>query len=171
MFAMMLKQKNWQVTVIEKSKITGGGVRTFWHGGHPFTFGPRHFIGPENSMPAFEFLNKIIPMRHLKKMNYSYQAKDDFFAHYPIHIEDIKKLSDSEKIFKELDALPEESKASNFEDFWSISIGSPTLKPVLADLSEETIVEIQNKVRTNLPADEEGRITYSSFANAIKGIV
>jgi len=123
MFAMMLKQKNWQVTVIEKSKITGGGVRTFWHGGHPFTFGPRHFIGPENSMPAFEFLNKIIPMRHLKKMNYSYQAKDDFFAHYPIHIEDIKKHSDSEKIFKELDALPEESKASNFEDFWISRVG------------------------------------------------
>ena len=29
MFAMMLKEKNWQVTVVEKSKITGGGVRTF----------------------------------------------------------------------------------------------------------------------------------------------
>ena len=123
MFAMMLREKNWEVKVIEKSKITGGGVRTFWHGGHPFTFGPRHFIGPENSMPAFEFLNKIIPMRHLKKINYSYQAKDDFFAHYPMHIDDIKKLSDSEKIFKELDELPKESKASNFEDFWMSRVG------------------------------------------------
>ena len=44
--------------IIEKSKITGGGVRTFYHGGHPFTYGPRHFIGPEENMPAFEFLNK-----------------------------------------------------------------------------------------------------------------
>ncbi len=75
MFAMMLKEKNWQVTVVEKSKITGGGVRTFWHGGHPFTFGPRHFIGPETSRPAFDFLNKIIPMRYLKKINYMYLEK------------------------------------------------------------------------------------------------
>ena len=60
---------------------------------------------------------------------------------------------------------------TNFEEFWSTSIGSPSLKPVLADLSEETIVEIQNTVRNNLPADADGRITYSSFANAIKGIV
>ena len=92
MYAMMLKQKNWEVTVIEKAKLTGGGVRTFWHGGHPFTYGPRHFIGPEENMAAFEFLNKIVPMRHIKKINFSYQAKDDFFANYPMHIDDIKKL-------------------------------------------------------------------------------
>ena len=123
MFAMMLREKNWDVTVIEKAKLTGGGVRTFYHGGHPYTYGPRHFIGPEASMPAFEFLNKYVPMRHIKKKNYSYQAKDDFFAHYPMHIDDIKKLSDGEKILKELDNLPEESKTSNFEDFWISRVG------------------------------------------------
>ena len=105
MYAMILKQKNWDVTFIEKSKLTGGGVRTFWHGGHPFTYGPRHFIGPEENMPAFEFLNKIVPMRHIKKINLSYQAKDDFFANYPMHIDDIKKLSDSDKIIMELEQL------------------------------------------------------------------
>ena len=67
MFAMMLREKGWHVTVVEKSKITGGGVRTFYHGGHPFTYGPRHFIGPESSRPAYDFLNKIIPMRSLIK--------------------------------------------------------------------------------------------------------
>ena len=50
----------------DKANIAGGGVRTYYHGGHPFTFGPRHFIGPESNMPAFEFLNKIVPMRHIK---------------------------------------------------------------------------------------------------------
>jgi UDP-galactopyranose mutase len=123
MFSMMLREKNWEVTVVEKSKLSGGGVRTFYHGGHPYTYGPRHFIGPESSMPAFEFLNKYIPMRHIKKMNYSYQAKDDFFAHYPIHEDDIKKLSDANKIFDELKNLPEESKTSNFEDFWISRVG------------------------------------------------
>jgi UDP-galactopyranose mutase len=123
MFAMMLKQKNWDVTVIDKSSLTGGGVRTFYHGGHPYTYGPRHFIGPEENMPAFEFLNKIVPMRHLKKMNLSYQQKDDFFASYPMHEEDIKQLSDSEKIFAELENLPKETKANNFEDFWIGRVG------------------------------------------------
>jgi len=123
MFAMMLKEKNWHVTVVEKSKITGGGVRTFYHGGHPFTYGPRHFIGPESSRPAYDFLSKIVPMRYLKKKNYSYQQKDDFFAHYPMHEDDIKKLSDADKIFKELKSLPEESQASNYEDFWISKVG------------------------------------------------
>lgn len=123
MFAMMLREKNWDVKVIEKSKITGGGVRTFYHGGHPFTFGPRHFIGPETSMPAFEFLNKYVPMRKINKINLSYQASDDLFAHYPIHIDDVKKFKDSEKIFKELKEIPEESKSENFEDFWVKRVG------------------------------------------------
>ena len=123
MFAMMLRQKKWHVTIIEKSKIFGGGVRTFFHGGHPYTYGPRHFIGPEKNMPAFEFLNKIVPMRHLKKFNLSYQQKDDFFANYPMHIDDIKKLSDSKKIFSELDNLPKETKAKNFEEFWIGRVG------------------------------------------------
>ena len=62
-------------------------------------------------------------MRHLKKMNLSYQAKDDYFANYPMHVDDIKKLSDSEKIFKELDNLPESTKAKNYEEFWIGRVG------------------------------------------------
>ena len=117
MFAMMLKEKNWNVKVFDKSNLTGGGVRTFYHGGHPFTYGPRHFIGPESSIKAFEFLDKIVPMRHLKKMNLSYQQKDDFFANYPIFEEDLKKLSDSEQIFNELNNLPKETKAKNYDGY------------------------------------------------------
>ena len=29
MFAMMLKEKNWDVTLVDKSNQVGGGVRTF----------------------------------------------------------------------------------------------------------------------------------------------
>ena len=123
MFAMMLREKGWHVTVIEKAPITGGGVRTFFHGGHPFTYGPRHFIGPEENMPAFDFLSKYVPMRHIDKMNLSYQEKDDLFVSYPMHAEDIEKLSDADQIRKELDELPEETEASNFEEFWIGRVG------------------------------------------------
>ena len=78
---------------------------------------------PKSNMPAFEFLNKIVPMRHIKKINYSYQEKDDYFANYPMHLDDIKKLSDSEKIFNEIDNLPEETKSKNFEEFWIGRVG------------------------------------------------
>lgn len=123
MFAMMLKKKNWNVTVFDMAPIAGGGVRTFYHGGHPYTYGPRHFIGPDSNMEAFEFLNKIVPMRHIKKMNYSYQQEEDFFASYPMHIDDVKQFNNSNKIFAELDALPKETKSKNFEEFWIGRVG------------------------------------------------
>jgi UDP-galactopyranose mutase len=126
MFAMQLRENGWDVTVIERAGITGGGVRTFYHGGHPFTYGPRHFIGPEENRPAFEFLEKYVPMRHLDKMNLSYQEKDDLFVSYPVHEEDIDKLSDAAQIRAELGSLPEETQATNFEEFWIGRVG-PTL--------------------------------------------
>jgi UDP-galactopyranose mutase len=123
MFAMMLREKGWQVTVIEKAPITGGGVRTFYHGGHPFTYGPRHFIGPESSQPAFDFLTKYVPMRHLDKINLSYQDRDDAFYGYPMHADDIDKMPEAEQIKKELAELPEETVAANFEEFWIGRVG------------------------------------------------
>ena len=59
----------------------------------------------------------------------------------------------------------------NFEELWSTNALSPTLKPVLAELPENTISQLQNAVRERFPADAEGQITYSSHANAIKGLV
>ena len=43
--AHLLKKKypNWEITIIEANKELGAGVRTRWYGGHPYTFGPRHF--------------------------------------------------------------------------------------------------------------------------------
>ena len=29
---------------LKKSSSLGAGVRTQWYGGHPYTFGPRHFL-------------------------------------------------------------------------------------------------------------------------------
>jgi len=76
-YAYFCRQKGWDVTIVEKSALLGGGVRTYFHGGHPYTYGPRHFIAPETSRPAFDFLNAVIPMRMIDKINYSYQEPDD----------------------------------------------------------------------------------------------
>ena len=44
---------NWDITIIEKSSSLGAGVRTHWYGGHPYTFGPRHFLTKNEKV--FEF--------------------------------------------------------------------------------------------------------------------
>ena len=125
-YAYFLLQKGWQVTIVEQGPEIGGGVKTYFHGGHPFTYGPRHFIAPESSMPAFEFLNKIIPMRHIDKINYSYQETDDVFTTYPLHQDDIKLLSNSSQILEELKHLDSigEKQAKNFEEFWLGRVGN-----------------------------------------------
>ena len=51
---------NWDITIIEKSSSLGAGVRTQWYGGHPYTFGPRHFLTKNEKV--FEFLNKYCPL-------------------------------------------------------------------------------------------------------------
>ena len=36
--------KGYEILVVEKSAVLGGGCKTLTMGGHPYTFGPRHFI-------------------------------------------------------------------------------------------------------------------------------
>jgi UDP-galactopyranose mutase len=119
--AMLLKEKGWSVTVIDKAGFIGGGVRTFFHGGHPFTYGPRHFLSPYPE--AYEFLNKYVPLRHIKKINYTYVESDQAFYTYPIHEDDIDRMPEAKQIRKDLASLPEESYANNFEEFWIQRVG------------------------------------------------
>ena len=119
--AMLLRQRGWAVTVIDKAGFVGGGVRTFFHGGHPYTYGPRHFLSPYPE--AYEFLARYVPLRHIKKINYTFVEPDQAFYTYPIHADDIAKMPQAEQIRRELAALPEEAVAHNFEEFWTQRVG------------------------------------------------
>ena len=57
----------------------------------------------------------------------------------------------------------------NFADFWQATTDTGTLKPTLATMDATALAELQANVRTLLPADAQGRITYESRANAVKG--
>ena len=37
------KRSNWTFDIVESSGTIGGGVKTYFYGGHPYTYGPRHF--------------------------------------------------------------------------------------------------------------------------------
>ena len=60
---------------------------------------------------------------------------------------------------------------ADFDDFWAISMKSPSLGPAIAALAAGDVETLKNRVRARLPADAEGRITYGARANAVKGRV
>lgn len=136
----------WDTTVVEAAPFLGAGVRTQFYGGHPYTFGPRHFLTPWPHV--YEFLNTYVPMRRCADHQFlTYVSDDERFYSYPIHADDIPEMPEATQIENELSAvnmsaiqrldnqklsdmtrkdlgnLNNASLAKNFEEFWINSIG------------------------------------------------
>jgi len=115
----------WDVTLVEKAPVLGAGVRTYTWGGHPYTFGPRHFLTPFDHVR--EFLHKYVPLRPCADHEFlTYVERDDRFYHYPIHRDDIDEMPEKHEILAELDesAVVQGARdAKNFEEYWIASIG------------------------------------------------
>ena len=118
--ARMLSQiKSLKVTLIEKNSFLGAGVRTNFFGGHPYTFGPRHFL--THNKKVFDYLNKIIPMRLCKEHEFiTYVEQDNQFYNYPLNVADISKMPDKKKINKELKNRNNIKirNSKNMQDYW-----------------------------------------------------
>ncbi|HZL59503.1 MAG TPA: UDP-galactopyranose mutase [Stellaceae bacterium] len=115
----------WQTTLVETAAFLGGGCKTFYQGGHPYTFGPRHFL--TNMIHVYEYLNTYVPLRRCNEhLFWTYVEQDQRFYHYPIHIDDIRSMPDAAKVLAEMDAAPGPSGAANLKDYWINSVG-PTL--------------------------------------------
>ena len=113
---------NWDVTLVEKSGFVGAGVRTMWHGGHPHTYGPRHFLS--DNREVYDFLNKYCPLRDLSHKMITYVNQDDEFYHLPLNFEDINKMPDKKEIHKELDNLLKDRTSKNLEEYWVKNVGN-----------------------------------------------
>tara|TARA_B110000037_G_C17094820_1_gene495558 strand:+ start:45 stop:1217 length:1173 start_codon:yes stop_codon:yes gene_type:complete len=116
--------KNVDVTLVDKSADLGAGVRTNFYGGHPYTFGPRHFL--TQNVKVFNYLNKIVPMRSCGEHEFiTYVEQDNKFYNYPLHIKDLDKMPDKKKIKKELNSRNKLKikNSKNMEDYWINSIG------------------------------------------------
>ena len=124
---LLSEKKGWQVTLVETAPFLGGGVKTFFHGGHPYTYGPRHFLTREERL--FNFLNQYVPMRRIEheQSNFTYVERDGRFYNYPFHVDDIPLMPEKGQICAELAQAKEDvSGAPNFEEYIVGSIG-PTL--------------------------------------------
>jgi hypothetical protein len=60
----------------------------------------------------------------------------------------------------------------DFEDFWNSNVGTPnTVSKAVDSLSENEVEQLKELLREQLPTDEQGKISYMAYANAVKGVV
>jgi len=123
---ILSKNSNYEILLIEQGGHLGAGVRTLFHGGHPYTFGPRHFLTKKEWI--YEYLNSIVPMRRCKEHEFlTFIEQDKQFYNYPIHIDDIENMPENKIIKDELlkdTHKIEFDKISNLEDYWINSVGN-----------------------------------------------
>ncbi len=111
----------WDVTVVEANRFLGAGVRTSWYGGHPYTFGPRHFL--TQNQRVFDYLDAILPLRRMSHEFVTYVERDNAFYNYPIHKDDIALMPDRALIEAELGRVEGVHNAKNLEEYWIGSVG------------------------------------------------
>ena len=60
---------------------------------------------------------------------------------------------------------------ADFDDYWTIILGGPSVGPTLAAMAPEELALLKLRMRARLPVDANGRISYNARANAVKGRV
>lgn len=139
---------SWDVTLVEAAPFLGAGVRTTWWGGHPHTFGPRHFLTQNERV--YEFLNKYVSLRSCADHEFlTYVERDQQFYHYPIHKDDIGYMPNKDKIYKELEVVQGVADAKNLEDFWIGSVGKTLYEKMIKNYNKKMwMVEDNIKIDT-----------------------
>ena len=145
--ALALKEIK-DVTIVEASNQLGAGVKTYFWGGHPYTYGPRHFLTKDKKI--YDFFNKYIPMRDCSEHKYlTYVENDDQFYSMPLSYDDIELMPDKEKINTELKNIKENKNANdpkNLEEFWHNSIGPTLYSKVVENYNKKMWMVEDNKI-------------------------
>ncbi len=133
------KKPGWNITLVEPNLELGAGVRTRFKSGHPYTFGPRHFLTQKDFV--YDYICSHLEMRLCGEHQFiSFVEDDSKFYNYPIHYDDIKLMPESKGIYSEINSLETMYKeaefklttgspgldvaAKNYEDFWEKSVGN-----------------------------------------------
>jgi UDP-galactopyranose mutase len=145
--AHLLKRDFDEVTVLEADQHPGGGCRTQWYGGHPYTFGPRVFFSKDDEVIGA--LTDLVPIRRYDTISWTYVASDGQFYNYPIQWDDLARMPDYEKIRAEI----EESKTrrpsvEDFEAYWIDAIG-PSLYGKFVDQYSKKMWGVQSNKALN----------------------
>ena len=139
----------WDVTLVESAPYLGAGVRTQWFGGHPYTFGPRHFLTPYEE--TFTYLNAIVPIRRCPEHEFlTYVERDNAFYAFPINMTDVRTMPDYKEIQSEMDEKKREEfrgakEAKNIEDYWIGSVGQRLYDKFIDEYSKKMWLIDDNK--------------------------
>jgi UDP-galactopyranose mutase len=139
----------WDVTLVESAPYLGAGVRTQWFGGHPYTFGPRHFLTPYEE--TFTYLNAIVPIRRCPEHEFlTYVERDNAFYAFPINMTDVRTMPDYNEIQAEMDEKKREEfrgarEAKNIEDYWIGSVGQRLYDKFIDEYSKKMWLIDDNK--------------------------
>jgi UDP-galactopyranose mutase len=144
--ANMLKQRGFNITIVEKSGVLGGGCRTFFYHGHPFTWGPHHFLADVGDTKIWDYLASYVNLRVLEHFNMTFVAKDNAFYTYPIHQDEIAQMPDQEKITQELLSRSDVSRAGDFEEYWVSSVGQTLYEKFINTYSKKMWKIPNNKI-------------------------
>jgi len=119
-----------EIILVEQNSFLGAGVKTHWYGGHPFTFGPRYFL--TKNMEVYEYFNKLIPLRPCNDIELiSYVEQDNQFYNYPLHLDDVERMPDKDKIKEELKNREKSFEPTNLKDYWIGSVGKTLYEKVI----------------------------------------
>ena len=133
---MLSKIPGTKITILEKSSFLGAGVRTFFYGGHPYTYGPRHFLTQKKE--TFEYLKNFLDLKSCKHHQFkSYVENDNQFYNYPLNQTDINKMPDSKKIRNEIKKQKNVHLSKNLEEFWIRSVGKTLFEKVIKDYNKK----------------------------------
>lgn len=135
----------WTIDIYEGGESLGAGVRTHFSGGHPFTFGPRHFL--TKNQGVYEYLNQIIPMRLLKHKFLTYLEEEKNFFSYPINMTEINLMERSSQIKKEISDVEKNQDfvPNNFEEYWISKIGNILYDKFINEYSKKMWMLDDNK--------------------------
>ena len=138
----------WDVLLVDGSAWLGGGCKTLFHGGHPYTFGPRHFVTKKSKL--FNYLNGFVPLRRCNEHEFlTYVVQDEAFYNFPINEEDITKMPDFELIKEERQIAVGAEGAENLEEYWLNSVGKTLYEKFVKDYNKKMwMVEDNTKIDT-----------------------
>jgi len=154
------KYSSWNIKILERSEVLGAGVRTRFYGGHPYTFGPRHFLTPYNEV--YEYLDEMLPLRRLDHSFYSYVEADGQFYSFPVSYEDIDIMPDKSQILSELASLGKENRPANLEEYWLMSAGETLYKKFAKDYNKKMWqVSDNTQIDADIPEwTSKGKVIY-----------
>ena len=176
--AYLLRREGWEVTLVEKEPHLGGGCRTFFHAGHPFTYGPRLYYG--YSAKVWEWMNRFVPIRRfpfeLRTLAHEPKDEDRRFWSYPPHEDDLARYPRAAQSATERDALKSGpiwcangEAPADLHEYWLQRVG-PTIYDMFVDhYSKKMWMVEDNRVFDIFKWSAKDRPIESGTRDAYKG--